>query len=368
MPTVSIVQRRLPRYRVSLFEELRSELGRHNIELRVLHGEPRSEEVLKRDRGFLPWAERLPTRYLAKEHLCWQPFAQQVIGDELVIMTHENNLLANHLALINRPTAKLAFWGHGANLQGESNSFRARFKNWTARRADWYFAYTQLSALLVQGIGFPNERITNLNNAVDLSDIKDAIGRAKSEGVDIRSRYGFERGPIGVYLGSLYPHKRLDFLLEAAQLIRASVPGFQLVVVGAGVEQTRIEAACSANPWIRYLGPLMGSKKAEILCVSDVILNPGLIGLGVLDAFISETPIVTTDCGLHSPEIAYLQSDNGIISPNDLQSYALDCVRLLKDQSLMIGLKAGCRKAAKQYTLENMVKNFSSGIQAVLDL
>lgn len=369
MMNVTIIQRRLTHYRVDLFEGLKARLAQDGIRLRLLHGEARSWEKSKKDEGTLSWASPLATHYLISERLCWQPFAAKVLGDDLVIMTQENAMLANHLALLKRPAKRLAFWGHGANLQGDSRSLRERFKTWSTNRVDWYFAYTQMSVNLVTRAGFPAERITRLDNSVNLAEIRRNMEDVTVEDMEsLRSRLGLGAGPVGLSLGSLYKHKRLDFLIDSSELIRKQVPEFQLVVVGAGPEQAYIKTACAANNWIHYLGPLHGRDKAIILRMADVLLNPGLVGLGILDSFIAKTPMLTTDCGLHSPEIAYLKADNGVITSDDRLSYATACIELLKDSPRLEALKEGCQRAAERYTLPNMIERFAIGIQAALEV
>lgn len=364
---VTIIQRRLTDYRVELFEELKKRLAHQNIRLRLLHGAARSEEEGKKDSGYLPWAERLKTRYLVGKRVCWQPFAQKVAGEDLLIITQENALLANHLAILRRPAKRVAFWGHGANLQGDRAAIREQFKRWSTRKADWYFAYTDLSVKLVAQSGFPLDRITQLNNSRGLTEIRRDIENILAhDPLEERKRIGLGSGPVALALGSIYAEKRPDFLVRAASLIQQRLPGFQLLVVGGGPEQSRIEEACLAYDWIRYLGPQHGVEKARALYVADVLLNPGLVGLGILDSFVSGTPMLTTDCEIHSPEIAYLDEGNGVVTPDDVNLYANACFALLTDKARLASLQAGCLRSAGRYTLDDMVERFVTGIVGAL--
>lgn len=368
MEVVTVVQRRLTHYRVPLFNELRRSLRSQGILLRLLHGTPASHELSKSDSGSLEWAESLPTTYFAGERLCWQPFAARAEGSSLVIVTHENGLLANHLALLRRPAPKLAFWGHGANFQGRDRSLRERYKRWSANRADWYFAYTELSVDLVTSSGFPASRVTQLDNAIDLAGLSREIASVEASDLPFfRTRFGLEDGPIGLFIGSLYAHKRLDFLIATAQRLRQEIPNFQLLVIGDGPERERVEVEAAKHSWIRPLGARVGRDKAAALRLSSIIMNPGLVGLGILDGFAAGVPMVTTDCGLHSPEIAYLDPNNGVMTPDDLKSYTAACQHLLTDEAERERLKAGCSLASEKYTLSNMVANFSQGIINALE-
>lgn len=368
-PTVCIVQRRLTHYRVPLFEALRDELARRDIRLRVLVGQGTPAEAMKKDAGELAWAEPLATRYLAGGRLCWQPMHRHIRHADLVIVTQENKLLQNHLLLVAPRRFRLAFWGHGANLQsGRPDGAKERFKRWTTCRADWWFAYTRLSADLVRAAGFSADRTTVLNNAIDTAQMQQQRRSVTpAELHALRDALGFGPGPVGVFVGSLYSDKRLAFLLEAAAAIRAQVPDFQLLIVGDGPDRGRVEAACAAQPWVRWVGVKTGRDKVLHVALAQLMLNPGLVGLGILDDFVCGTPMMTTDCGLHSPEIAYLdQGVNGLMTANDVGAYAEACVRLLRDPVALDGLRAGCAASADEYTVQNMARRFAEGIDRAL--
>jgi glycosyltransferase involved in cell wall biosynthesis len=102
--------------------------------------------------------------------------------------------------------------------------------------------------------------------------------------------------------------------------------------------------------------------------VSDVFLMPGLVGLAVLDCFALETPLLTTNFPYHSPEIEYLEAGvDGIVSENSLEAYVPAVVEVLRSEELRQRLKLGCRQKARRYTTQNMVDNFSHGIQNALE-
>lgn len=366
---ISIIQRRLTDYRVPFFEGLRTRLAGSGIRLRLLHGVGTQEEARKSDNGTLDWAEPLATKYFAGGRMCWQPFASRVAGDDLVIITQENGLLANHLALCQPPSRHLAFWGHGGNFQGARSSLRERYKIWSTRRVDWYFAYTQASVDLVVAAGFPPQRTTCLNNAIDTEALaRDVSNLAADDLARARATFGLGSGPVGLHLGSLYHHKRLDFLLSAAEKVHARLPGFQLLIVGDGPDRCQIETAAKTNEWIKFAGSQKGSGKAAALKLATIVMNPGAIGLGILDSFAAGVPMITTDCGLHGPEIAYLNADNGVMTANDIDSYTEACLHQLLNDSERSALVAGCRDAAFRYTLPNMVENFATGVMQALEL
>lgn len=367
--SVCIVQRRLTHYRAPLFEALRGLLAERNIRLELLVGQGTPAEEKKQDAGELSWAKPIPTHYLAGGRLCWQPLGSHLSDANLVIVTQENKLIRNHLLLLAPRRFKLAFWGHGANLQSDNpQGVRERFKRWTTNRVDWWFAYTQMSADLVAAAGFSGSRITVLNNAVDTSEMRRQRQSVTPEETQaLRESLGFGTGPVGVFVGSLYADKRLDFLFAAAEAIRREIPDFHLLIVGEGPERDKVQAWCAAHPWARWVGARFGREKMVYVSVAQVMLNPGLVGLGILDAFVCGVPMLTTDCGIHSPEIAYLENGiNGVMTADELNAYVWASVNLLRDAQALDALRAGCDASAQAYTVENMACRFADGVANAL--
>ncbi|MCL4472134.1 MAG: glycosyltransferase family 4 protein [Sulfuricella sp.] len=367
---VAIVQRRLTHYRVPLFAALREVLAGRDIQLELLVGQGTPAEEKKHDAGELPWARTIPTRYLADGRLCWQPLRRHLNGVDLLIVTQENKLIQNHLLLLAPRRFKLAFWGHGANLQSDNpHGFKERFKRWTTNRVDWWFAYTQMSADLVTTAGFPDSRVTVLNNAVDTSELcRQRQSVTPEETHALRESLGFGAGPVGVFVGSLYADKRLDFLFSAAEAIRREVPDFHVLIVGEGPESDKVQAWCAGHPWARWVGARFGREKMAYVSVAQMMLNPGLVGLGILDAFVCGVPMLTTDCGIHSPEIAYLENGiNGVMTADDLNAYVGVSVHLLRDAQSLDTLRAGCVASAQEYTVENMARRFAGGVVSCLE-
>jgi glycosyltransferase involved in cell wall biosynthesis len=374
-PTVAVCQIRLTHYRVPFFEALRTKLEETGIRLLLVHGQPAPSEVGRNDTGTLSWAMRVENRYLrvAGKDLVWQPLFAHAKSADLVVVTQENRIVSNYPLLARRGFGgpKVAYWGHGANLQSTAPAgLKERWKRYWLMRVDWWFAYTAMTVERVANSGFPRERITDLENAVDTTALADHLAAIEpSETDSLRRRLGWEAGRIGLYLGSLYADKRLDFLFEAADRLHAGDPAFRLLIVGDGPMRERINRACAERAWCAWVGAKTGRDKAMCLALADVLLNPGLVGLGILDSFVAGVPMVTTDCGIHSPEIAYLrQQENGLMTGNAMDAFVAGVRRVLGDEAYRSRLVAGCREAAGHYTIENMARNFLAGILKALAL
>lgn len=363
-----VVQRRLTHYRVPFFEALKQALALQGVELTLVVGTPTPQERMKNDEGDLGWAARVPCSYLWNGRLCWQHLAPCLARSDAVIVTQENRLLNNLPLLLGRDRYRVGLWGHGRNMQAARSTgsrLAQAAKAALSRRADWWFAYTKVSAELVRGFDFPAERITTLNNSIDTQGLNAQVRVARQlERGFLRRQLGVDDAPLGLFVGSVYADKRIDLLVEGALRIRARCPTFQVAVIGSGPLLEGLRRQVLAYPWFRVLGAVHGEEKSRWLACADVLLNPGLVGLGVLDAFAAEVPMVTTDCGLHSPEIAYLDhGKNGLMTAESPEAFAAGVLNVLEQPALAARLRAGCADSARAYSLEAMVERFCSGVQ-----
>lgn len=374
MKKVVISQHRLLHYRVGLFESLRTACQDAGVDLRLVHGQPTRREVIKNDIGRLAWADQVRNLYLpvAGRDIVWQPFPKHLVDADLVILMQENRLVSNYPWIYGSrgKSTRVAFWGHGRNFQSKSPSGLAeRWKRSYLGKVDWWFAYTELTRDVLVESGYPRDRVTNLNNSIDNGAFQKDLSNVSEEALSrARETLGIpESAPVGIFCGSLYPEKRIDYLIGALDAIRKSAPDFHMIVVGTGPSAAEVEAAAQVRPWLHCVGVRRGVEKATFFKLADLVLNPGLVGLHVLDAFCAGIPMITTMDAPHSPEIAYLQDDlNGLVCEGSMQEYAELVVDLISDPSRLNRLKHGAESSAGLYTLDNMVQNFVTGIEQCL--
>jgi glycosyltransferase involved in cell wall biosynthesis len=374
-PRVVIVQKSLRQYRVRFYELLRQRLEAVGVELVLIHGEPENREATKGDAAELDWAIKIHDRTfkVGSRAVYWQPCLRQLQGADLVIVEQASKLLLNYVLFLKHLAGwkKLAFWGHGKNLQLHRASRAGEVvKGFMSRRVHWWFAYNDLSADIVHSLGYPQDRITSIQNAIDTGQLVRAREQLANRDIErVRQQLGLRGSNACIFTGGMYRDKRLDYLLEACSIIRAHVPDFEMIFLGAGPEYPRIVQASQQNSWIHAVGPKFDADKVPYFALSKLFLLPGLVGLAVLDAFALEVPLVTTNVSFHSPEIDYLKNGmNGWIvdDTTDPNTYASAVINLLQNDPLRSRLVEGCRSSRTTYSIEVMVERFASGIEAAL--
>ncbi len=374
MRRVLIIAAQLKHYRSPLLVEVAHRLRAMGIELKVAYSGPSTHERAKSDTVDLPdeIGVKVPIWWLFGERVSIQHAWRFAREADLVVIEQGNRHLLNYLllGLSSLGLGHVAYWGHGYNRQAQ----RAGFSEWLKRKllksADWWFAYTSGVAAYLERQGVAGETISVLHNTIDTSELSSALaGLDEAEKMEVRKQLGIAPSArIGLFCGSLYADKKLDFLIEAALLVRLAIPHFELVVLGDGPERGRIEAATRLYPFVHYVGPVFRAARAPYFAISELFVMPGLVGLAVVDAFAAGLPVVTTSVPIHSPEIEYVHDGaNGVITEPDTLAYAHAIAALLVDAPRRRAMRDAALHTAAELPLRRMVDAFVDGIVKALE-
>lgn len=370
---ILILQEWVPQYRVALFEALADELAARGAELTLAHGQPDPATATRGDATTVRGALRRPNRRLrlASRSAVWQSWLDLAGQTDLIVVGEGMRFLLNYLLLARQHLgggAPVAYWGHGANHVGATRSAPVEHaRDLVYRLPRWWFAYTEGGRRRLSGLGFPLDRITVVQNSAAtpaLTKELDQVG--SSEIARLRADLGLEPGPIGLFLGSLYDAKRLDFLVEASDVIAHSLPKFSLLICGDGPDYESVKELSARRPHVHLLGRVDGEKKAAALSAADVLLQPSAMGLSITEAFAAALPVVAIEGSGHRPEIEYLQDGvNGVLigRASSAAAYAAAVVSLLRAGNQLRAFSIAARESARRYSAENTVAQYVAGLE-----
>ncbi len=368
---VVIVQKYVPQYRIAFFNCLRDELAEKGIRLDLIYGD--SVPDSRKDSVSCPWAQFVPNQNLkfGKFKLIWQPCLHLLAGADLVIAEHAHKLLLNYVLLLRKPFTRQRFavWGHGLDMQASETSLLNKIKKKTLAFPDWWFAYTAGRKAFLERNGVPEKKITAVQNAIDTITMnKEYHDITEAEIEVIRVRHGVEDGSkVLIYCGALTKEKNLEMLVAAADRLQQQDHRIRLLVIGSGPYGNFVQQAAASRPWMIYAGPKFGREKAAYFRLADLFLLPGATNLAILDAFAFETPMVTVAIDNHNPEYEYLVHDtNSIITQPNLEAYTNAVWDLLQDPDRLRLLSSNCAAMIQKYNVQNMARNFATGIEQAL--
>jgi glycosyltransferase involved in cell wall biosynthesis len=354
---VVFVQKFVPHYRLPFFERVRDELARQGIEFVLIYGSPDPFEESKVKMAYPDWGIHAKTRHvgIAGRYLYWKNAFRYIQRGDFVVVEHAAKLLDNYLIFFMRQLGylKMGYFGHGHNFQATTEyRVSAVLKRLMVRKVDRWFAYTEVSreSLLNQAVA--DAQITVVNNTLVEPD-NAALGKQTPDPLSC------------VYVGGMYELKLLPLLIDAATRVAEKTPGFELHMVGDGPDKPLVDEAAKSRPWFHVHGSLYGLERDRMRAQCSAILMPGLVGLIAIDSFQFTRPVITSDAGEHSPEIAYLEHEhNCLIDQGDVTaaSYAELVLRFLNDTELQQRLRDGCRQSASLYSIDNMAANFCAGV------
>ncbi len=354
-------------YRRTLYDRLAARVAELGGELVVVWNTPPPRVAGRQDSISATWATAAPNRWvtIAGRDVGFRRLSGLAMGPEDLVIVEQAVKNLETYPLLLSPGGRgpgVAMWGHGRTYSISQPPPVAAFKQWLTRRSEWFFAYTEAGARHVIERGFPADRVTVLNNTIDTDGLRAAL--AAVDDVDaFREAYGLTPGRTALFLGGVDKAKGIDFLLRSASLAARHLPGFVLLVAGAGAELDRVRECERAGGPVRALGRIDGQRKAQALAASDVLAIPEWIGLVAVDSLVSGRPIVGTLHPSHAPEREYLTDGvTATFSAHDPMAYATAITDLLGDPVRLAGMQAACRAAAPAYSMSSTVDAFVSGL------
>ncbi len=383
--TVLFITPVVKKFRVPFFIRLHETLSKQSVNFRVIYSEPGSMEKTKEDSADLPLnvGKKVTARSYFNGRLTLQHVPlKEIMVANLVIIVNANKFLVNYpIIVLSRLTSKkVAFWGHAYNHQSRHQNLREKFKACLVNRVDWWFVYSQHERYYLIGQKMPESSITVIENAIDTTEFHSQIQSLEPKQIwEMRNRFGINSDNIvGLYCGSLYERKEIPFLLDVVKKIKKIIPAFVLLVVGSGPDSDLMSQYAEKYPWVKYRGAMFGIGKAVAYRIADIVLNPGLVGLGILDCFAAGLPFVTSNIDFHCPEIEYLEHGpeieylehgvNGLMLPFDVEYFSQQVANLILDEDALNKLKRGAMITAGRVTLENMVDNVSRGVVSAISV
>jgi glycosyltransferase involved in cell wall biosynthesis len=227
-----------------------------------------------------------------------------------------------------------------------------------ARRATRVLTVSESSKRdILRFVDAPPEKIDVIYNAYDE---RFAVEPLEEDVIRVRERYQLHDEFV-LYAGNVKPHKNLERLIQAFNLVRArGLDQLKLVLIGDEISKYAVLRRAvhqhQLHKYVRFLGYLPEETLAVMYRLAGVFVFPSLyegFGLPPLEAMASGTPVVTSNVS-SLPEVA---GDAAVlVDPYDPNAIADGIYRVLTDEALRRDLRQKGLARARQFSWETSVR------------
>jgi glycosyltransferase involved in cell wall biosynthesis len=227
-----------------------------------------------------------------------------------------------------------------------------------ARRATRIMTVSESSKRdILRFVDIPPEKIDVIYNAYDE---RFAVEPREEEVVRVRDRFQLHDEFV-LYAGNVKPHKNLERLIQAFDLVRQrGLDRLKLVIIGDEVSKyaalRRAVHRHQLHKYVRFLGYLPEETLAVMYRLAGVFVFPSLyegFGLPPLEAMASGTPVVTSNVS-SLPEVA---GDAAmLVDPYDPEAISEGIHKVLADEHTRREMRRKGLERARQFSWETSVK------------
>jgi len=239
--------------------------------------------------------------------------------DTIVLMWNFGHL-SSWFLLLTKPLhrKKLILWGHGISvrryLKEEQNpSFTLRLM---AYFADGLWVYMEKEEKQWRKI-FPDKQIVGLNNTISDADSLVDVNYGLDKISETKIKYNITNELIFIYCARFNnKNRRPDLLIKAIELFSSDKYGF--IIIGDGLDKPDF----SRYKNVYDFGSVYDrSIKDDLFQISDIYIQPGWVGLSIVEAMAYGKPVATikrSEEVLQCVEYSFIDDANGFLF-NDIE-------------------------------------------------
>lgn len=206
------------------------------------------------------------------------------------------------------PHKRAFIWTHG--WLGKETLIKRIITRLFFHLTDGIFVYNNRSrGLMIKGGVSPNKMVT-IYNSLDYE--RQIVIRKELHPSSIYQDYFGNNRQVLIFIGRLTKVKRLDWIIDALQLLHHRGYYYNLVIIGDGedrlfLEKQAEEKSISESVW--FCGACYDEvRNAEYFYNADLCVSPGNVGLTAIHALMYGCPVITNDDYDHQmPEFEAIQ-------------------------------------------------------------
>ena len=180
---------------------------------------------------------------------------------------------------------------------------------------------------------------------------------------ELHRRLGADEGELLILsMARLAEDKGLEYLIEAAALLKRTELRFRVLIAGEGPVRGHLEQlARNLNVTDRVIFLGFREDVGDLLAAADLVVLPSLregLSLALLEAMAAGKPIIAASIGSHV-EVASHAEIARLVPPADAQALSQAISQVAADPALIVRLGANARTLAQsRYTVEKMLSSY----------
>lgn len=264
---------------------------------------------------------------------------------------------------------KIAFWSHGYNRKTGFNPEKRlidKYRLYLMRLVDANIVYSQQDRKLMEK--YLENPVFVAQNTLDTNALSRIYKRLREEGKEaVKFRLGINHEFNIVFIGRMLASKRPEVLVEIHdKLVKDYGVKIGVHFIGFGEMQAKVKELALQNEYpedFYFYGAIHDDEKSgEILYTSDLMVNPGGLGLSVNHAFCFDCPVISfkenTWAMAHGPEVEYVvnKKTGFLIKGHHIDDMVESIYEYLQQQELRIELQKNIRFYVEHvFPIEKMV-------------
>ena len=288
---VLIIQRVFSNYRKPIFDKLNE-----TYDLKILHSA--NNNGIKQVKT--EYCEQITAiKYYKKETSVYLAVLKRILSLKPNVIIHEFNpsILNIYFLIIFKKILgySIILWGHGFNKDKTINikKFSIRLRIWLARRADAIIVYgnegkNNLSKFINR------EKIFIAYNTLDTAYFSIILKKLNANGKEvIKKELSVHHKYNVVFIGRLLKDKILpEIFVEIVCKITSQISDIAFHIIGEGESENILKSKLTTLDNVFFYGAVYDDMLiGKYLFISDLVLNPGYLGLSIIHAFSFGTPV-----------------------------------------------------------------------------
>ncbi len=209
--------------------------------------------------------------------------------------------------------------------------------------------------------------IAAVSNGVDLSNFKP--GKAS---VAIYNKYDLPIDrPIVLYVGRVDPEKKIGTVIDAFDKVLSNIPNAYMVIVGDGVDKTRLMKKVSdigLKESVKFLGRVLPPDLYELYKTGSLFATASEIetqGIVLIEAAATGLPLIAVDKGAVS-EVCITDKNGVLCEPGNIDEIAAAMKKILSDDETRKKYSKESIKIAGEHDFENTLTKFENIYKKVI--